>query len=306
MSKKTVHFIVDYLESSDIDTLPPTKEDLIVSIQNNVDDNEISMVDTGKLWSKKKLIKEVRQLDDNSFHQFKCEFGAILKKRERDLKSANYILDTLKEAYPEEEIYLNEFVSFDKNMFGVEIYMCGQNFTFEYCGTVNDLVDNLKDEIDLHLADTVTCPYCRQNTMPRYQWHDRCFCDCGAEVFRDEDNHKVAKNAKFVDNDDNGHRMWFTTPDSMRILSGSIDERRDKFASYLIHRLKKYTDVDGEDNNYLEQQDTESILLSYRICSSCESEMYSQTDENTALMECTSFDSALMFMFVLGSSKHKH
>ena len=298
------------LSGDHLHRLPVDKNDLIDMLKK-IDTNGQYLMDDGQLWIKSKIIAAAEEFNDHAFQIFKCKFGAILKSNQRSETLSSLFLDKFQAKYPDEFINLIEFISFHNDNYGIKIHFGGQTYLFDFSGTIDELVDAMSEEMELHLGDMVHCPYCNQEKS-RHHWHDRTICDCGAEIVMDTSKeHKTtdknrskwvgdaeeligrSKQYKSVGKSSSGYGMWFKKPDPNFTLNGTLENRKHNFANYLRYRQLK---VGYVPNEMIEEISDRDLLDSYRFCPNCQEHIYSIEDENRALMECTSMDSAFDMM----------
>lgn len=319
MPRKKKHSKADVMEcvlafaAGTIDKPYQTKEDLLFAIEDADNTNTLNCGE--QEWTTKDVLEAVTKFSDEDFRQFRRSFVGILRNNEISDQLGTVFYERFQKLYPDEHIHLENFEFLDKDFYRLDIHFGGQGHELEFEGTIDELVEGLSEVMQDSLKEKTSCPFCKLEDI-RHHWYERTFCECGAEIVREinkikrgrrwigEVEQKVKNNPEYISvgKGKSGYGLWFKKPNLDMVLCGSLKERQIKFANYLRRRQ---TDAGELPSEYIHAASNKSMLDSYRFCAGCGGEIYTEADQNSALMESTSMDSAFNMMFEIGQG-HGH
>ena len=267
--------------------VPVDREDLLQLIEQSSSEAQTFFGEFKSMWNKKRIRIEVKKMSDAAIRFLVTKLKAAANIKNKEERLSTQLTDILTKKFPEEDIDLDEFVLWDKNNYGIKIYMCGEAYLFDFEGTINELAEGLIEEIEAHLDDKVACPYCEYE-QPRHHWKIRSKhpqdprrgddCPCGAITFRERskpsDIRKQMKELGAIEakSSDDEWSLWFykegtepinpPKPESEpeeygRELYGTPSykpgtyEREDYHPTATILYEHYKTEIEGPNNNFL-------------------------------------------------------
>lgn len=167
------NYILKFIEN-EIDD----KEKLLELLKNTeLNINEV-YISNHHTCDKESTLTFIDSLDDVNFIEFKNIFNRQLQLK--NIENANYKkLHDLTKNY---DIDIDELCLYNKNSYGIKVYICGSGYLFDYDGTIEKLAKYLITEHDKLANIQIQCRCCNTK-ITVYSMKDRC--KCGAYIINE-------------------------------------------------------------------------------------------------------------------------
>ena len=157
-------------------------------------------------------------------------------KEEKIIKA---LTESLAKSYPDEFFVIDSLAIYDKNLYGIKIYINEKGFLFDFDGSIKELTKYLGDMIEESSGNILECPFCKKS-MQKFLWSEIDKCECGATIihekvrpndlkFRIKEAGGIQAIAELDDENDWG--IWFLNEESEKKLYNY--NAKQEFSDYI-------------------------------------------------------------------------